>query len=140
MRRNLYAASVALVAGLLLAPATAGAQFQYQRPVTNPRPALNPILNMYRGSPVVNYYGVVRPQQQTARTLQQLQQEFKELTPALPPATFGPEQAASPGVTTGHPVQFQNTATFFPQAGTRSGGMVGGVQQAAPSTTGILRR
>jgi hypothetical protein len=140
MKRFLHAATAALALGVGFGTGTADAQFQYQRPVTNPRPPLNPILNLNRASPVVNYYGVVRPQRQTAQTIQQMQQQFKELTPALPLSPLGPEPTASPMISTGHPVQFGNTVTYFPLAGSRSAGMVGGMPQQAPVTTGIMRR
>jgi hypothetical protein len=140
MKRFLTAALTTFAVSRLLSPAPAAAQFQYQRPVINPRPAVNPILNLNRTSAAVNYYGVVRPQQQTFQSIQQLQQQLKDMTPALPPSLLGPEPAAIM-ISTGHPVQFMNTSQYFPLAGSRSGGP-GGATPLTPasSSTGILRR
>jgi hypothetical protein len=71
---------VACAAGLvgLLAAGPAAAQF-YTPPQVNPfyRPPVSPYLNLMRpGTPgAINYYGLVRPQQQFGAGLQRVEQE-----------------------------------------------------------------
>ena len=70
---------VLLVTGLVFIAAGARANAQgYVHPQTSPfpRPAMSPFLNLNRGgnSAAINYYGLVRPQQDTMTSLLQLQQ------------------------------------------------------------------
>jgi hypothetical protein len=64
MNRAMMALAVLAVS---LCGQTAQAQLGYQRPITNPyqTPAFSPYLNLFRGgNPALNYYGIVRPQEQ----------------------------------------------------------------------------
>jgi hypothetical protein len=117
-------ASVA-VGGWLVAPASA--QFGgYQRPYQNPYPAFSPILNMSNGggNPAINYFGIVRPQMQTASALQQLQMNQQMLLTnqggmQMPFAL--PLDAQPNMLTTGHNVGFNDYSRFFPIQGFRTG-------------------
>ena len=76
----------ALVAVAALAAGRAEAQY-YVQPRTMPRPypTFSPYLNLGRGgNPALNYYGLVRPQFETQRGLQQLQTQLDAL-PGQPP-------------------------------------------------------
>jgi hypothetical protein len=72
----------ALAAALAVGPAHGQT---YVRPPTAPstQPAVSPYLNLlHRGNPAVNYYGIVRPQEQTTTALQQLTEyETAQLAP-----------------------------------------------------------
>jgi hypothetical protein len=72
------------------------------------RPPLSPYLNLLRGgNPAINYYGLVRPEQQFTQSIQQLQMQ----------ATAGPVAAPLEGVQTlpytGHPVRFVNYSHYY---------------------------
>jgi hypothetical protein len=68
---------------VLIAAASAHAQPQigsYNPPVVNPRPIVSPYLNLNRngfGNTAVDYFGIVRPQIDNQRAIQQLQQQFQ---------------------------------------------------------------
>src|SRR5205814_6617577 len=75
----------------------------------NPRPTVSPFLNLGRGgSGAINYYGIVKPQLDTQRNLQQLQQEYKGLQAMSQPTT---EDAA--GGAANAPVYTQGFGGFF---------------------------
>jgi hypothetical protein len=87
------------------------AQGPYVRPQTGPasRPALSPYLNLLRnGSPAINYYGLVRPQQEFSRSLQEIQNELH----APPGAPATPNSATSLPIT-GHPSRFFSHGGYF---------------------------
>ena len=106
MRRNVRG-----IAGLLLCVTPLGARAQSPgiRPQTSPfpRPAVSPYLNMARGgSPALNYYNLVRPQQDTQTAILQLQQQSRATTQLIqtPPDAI---------LTTGHPSRFLNYSHYF---------------------------
>lgn len=109
------------VALWVAAVAPASAQLGvYNRPQVSPRPTINPYLNLVgRGQPAVNYYGIVRPQLETAHALQMMQQEVQQLQPGL--ATPFSQSTQVEMLRTGHPVAFGNTSHYFPQPGARPG-------------------
>jgi len=51
----------------------------YSAPVVNPHPVISPYLNLNRTGTAtsINYFGLVRPQMDNQRAIQQLQQQFK---------------------------------------------------------------
>ncbi len=103
----------------MVAPASAQLGV-YNRPQVSPRPTINPYLNLTgRGQMAVNYYGIVKPQLEMYQGLQQVHQEIQQLQPLL----SGPMSQGNQIDTlrTGHPVVFQSTSHYFPQAGTRPG-------------------
>lgn len=99
---------------------TASAQFMGQlgaRPSYNWRYGnpVSPYLNLNRigSNPAVNYYGLVRPQVDTARSLQNLQTEIAQ--GGAGQMHVGPGDALQPSsmLATGHPVAFFNTSHYF---------------------------
>ncbi len=99
----------------------------YSPPVINPRPPVSPYLNILRGNPAVNYYGIVRPQQQTAQQLSQLQRDIATTqTPSLA-IPLDQQLLGVLDISTGHPVSFQNTSHYFNNRGGATGvGVAGG--------------
>ena len=92
---------------MLVTASSVSAQGTYTRPMTSPNgaPAVSPYLNLVRGgNPAVNYYGLVRPQMDSQRAVQQLQSGTAIPAPSLP-------MDAMP--TSGHPVQFMNFSHYF---------------------------
>lgn len=99
---------------------------QYNQPGGN-RAVVPPILNMNRaGNPAINYFGIVQPQIDASRGLQQLQQQFQQLDAgALTQGGYSATTAAPMGtsmLTTGHPVAFMNYAAYFPLYARGGGG------------------
>ena len=93
---------------LLLAAWTAQAQEPYSHPPASSyaSPPLSPYLNLVRGgNAAVNYYGLVRPQIDSQRALQQLQQNAASLP------SGGLSMESTPN--SGHPVQFMNFSHYF---------------------------
>ena len=104
----------------LLAPA-AWSQGVYVPPPTSPYPRqpLSPYLNLLRsGNPAINYYGLVRPQQQFYSSISQLQQQVQ--------APVNAALIADPNIYpyTGHPTRFFNYSHYFFNQG--GGGVVSG--------------
>jgi len=147
MNRFVWGSLVTLSIGLSQASAQ---QLGVYQPAYQPRSPISPYLNMGRGgNPAINYYGLVRPQIDTTRTLQKVEYQLQTNAAnnaALPAATDGTTVLPS---TTGHSVMFLNSSHFFPVAG-RAGtnatggagfGTGGGLNPFYPaSTTGIVRR
>jgi hypothetical protein len=150
MKSNTYrAAPVALTLLLLAVPSWALAQPGITGPYGLPtvRPPISPYLNLVRqGAPAgVNYYGIVRPQIATANAIQGLQQQVSGLETAEATGRVVGEP------TTGHPVMFLNTGTYFNRnlsqrttggTGTGYGGRTGtgtgfGGQQPYSTTGGL---
>ena len=105
-----------------------------------PPPAFSPYLNMNRNaSPLINYYGVVRPQLDTAKNMTQLEQQLQFELGHNAQATPNRDVAAQ-GTVTGHPITFMNTSHYFPMLGSPAGGNGGnlgtprtGVPPVAPT-------
>jgi hypothetical protein len=140
MKRWLHVCCLALGCSLQALPAAAqqplqlpgqGRLGQYSQPGGD-RAVVPPILNMNRGgNPAINYFGIVQPQIDASRNLQQLQQQFQQLdgTSTLTQGAY--TAATAPGtsmLTTGHPVAFMNYAAYFPllARGAGGGGMMRG--------------
>jgi hypothetical protein len=93
------------------------AQLIYQRPITNPyqTPVFSPYLNLFRGgSPGLNYYGIVRPQEQFY--------SYMEAHPyglGAVPTQPGPQQLAA--TQTGGPATFMSFPYFLNVGGQRVG-------------------
>jgi hypothetical protein len=162
MKRYLWTLTALGVGLAFAAPASAQGLGTYQPK----HPTFSPYLNMTRGggNPAVSYFGIVRPQMQTAQSLQQLQGQQAQLQAELGGAPVG---AVAPDATTafatGHAVSFLNMSHYFPPPGARSfgsggvgvggyggmggggygGGGYGGVGAGVPiarPTTGAIRR
>jgi len=121
---------------LLVGVGTVGAQGPYVRPQTSPyaRPALSPYLNLlHGGSPAINYYGLVRPQEEFSTSIQGIQNEIHATQSELVNASTS---AALP--VTGHRTQFfSHGGYFFTHLGSNnraSGTPTPGVVSARPGT------
>jgi len=98
------------------------------------RQPISPYLNMNRsGNPAINYYGLVKPQFDTTKQLQSLQQQVQQqqVMSQLGAAAEEDGMLASFAVT-GHPAAFFNYSHYFGQAGTM-------VRPVQPPAT-IIRR
>ena len=87
-----------------------------------PSAGFSPYLNLLRGgSAAVNYYGIVRPQQNVQAALQAVQQQ------QAGGASFEPDDPTMPGIVVGTRVRFLNTSGYFlnMQGGTTVGGGTG---------------
>ena len=121
----------ALLVALAARPAAAQVLGQYTPP-SNPyaRPPLSPYLNLNRGGiPAVNYYGLVRPQLQTERFIQQ--QEILAAQPLAPVP-----DAAAVAYATGHPTRFLSYSQYFLSTG--GGGAAFGPQTIVGPTTATV--
>lgn len=113
---------LALGALLFLWSGWARAQFPNGQPTANPyqQPAVTPYLNLLRsgGTPALNYFGLVQPQQQFYRNSALLQNQISNNQQAINGLQYAP--------TTGHPVYFLNLGNHFlttSPGGRSSGGM-----------------
>ncbi|MCA9057719.1 MAG: hypothetical protein KDA85_04445, partial [Planctomycetaceae bacterium] len=151
MQRSRLLLPLALLASGLFIPDVSQAQLRnnIQRPINTP--TFSPYLNLFRGNngggPVLNYYGLVRPQMQAMQQADQFGQNLQQLQRAQ---RMGQAQGfAVPGGgmmgTTGHPVVFQsfNTGAVGGGAGIGGGGgafggaAFGGAGFAAPAVGGF---
>ena len=121
---------------LLVGVDRVGAQGPYGRPQTSPyaRPALSPYLNLlHGGSPAINYYGLVRPQEEFNTSIQGLQNEIH----ATQSGMINPSMSTALPVT-GHRTQFfSHGGYFFTHLGTgsrTSGTPIPGAVSARPGT------
>lgn len=112
MRKFIFVTLAAL--GLAWVSSAEGQVGGYARPKSSSTPAISPFLNLARGgSPAVNYYGLVRPQTQTAKSLQSLQFQISGL--AQPGVQSTPE-TGQPVLTTGHGATFFNLSHYYPSS------------------------
>ena len=96
---------------LLVDVGSVGAQGPYVRPQTSPyaRPALSPYLNLlHGGNPAINYYGLVRPQEDFNTSIQGIQNELHATQSGL----LNPTMSTALPVT-GHPTQFFSHGGYF---------------------------
>jgi hypothetical protein len=120
---NLALAGILAWSGLGVSIASAQQPIGGYTPPTVGPPAFSPFLNLNRPgtNPAINYYGLVRPQQQTAQQLANLQYQQNALAGTLgAPGAVGPDGALPPS-TTGHPVRYFDYARYFPQNGLPAG-------------------
>src|SRR4051812_48745170 len=98
--------SVPLSAVLVLAAARGA----YAQPPSYAQPRTSPYLNLLRAgsSPGVNYYGLVRPEVDFRRSIQQLQTQTQANQQTLTGL-----QTATGALTTGHPVGFMTHTAYF---------------------------
>src|SRR5262249_237412 len=112
------------------------------------RPPFSPYLNLLRqnSSPAVNYFGLVRPQQQFAGSLQGLQQTTAQLGATV----AGGDQPPVTGEAFGCQTQRAQFPNQFSYGAFGTGGVGGGTNrlpgggpigsQTAPARTGPIRR
>jgi hypothetical protein len=89
------------------------------------------------GNAAINYYGVVRPQMQTAQTLQHLQNQQLLLPAARTNVPLTDDDLGLGVSMTGHPVQFMTYGQYFPQGGSRAGS---GAAVRGTTTPAYIRR
>jgi hypothetical protein len=85
---------------------------QAQSPIGAPPPPYSPYLNLLRpgANPALNYYGLVRPQQDFARTMQSIQGQLLNTQQSI-------ADQASGDLATGHPTYFMNYGGYFMNTG-----------------------
>lgn len=96
-------------------PTGAPVQAPYSRPSVSPypRPTISPYLNLSRGgTPALNYYNLVRPQQEFQSSINLLDTRTEQLGHTL---AEGPVP-----LITGHPSQYMTHQRFFFNLGPRS--------------------
>jgi hypothetical protein len=121
--------AMVLVLGVCVKPAQGQPQIgSYTRPQVNPHPTVSPFLNLTRGgNAAVNYYGIIRPQQQTQRQIHHLQHEFQgiQATETLPA-----QEGADPATRTGRPIGgFFNYSHYYPLYGRGGAGQAGSLRR-----------
>jgi hypothetical protein len=134
MKRKLLGMALATSLGILATADRAKAQV----PQTNPsgQPAFSPYLNLTRpGNPAVNLFGLVRPQMDTNRQLQGLQQQQLQQQGLIAQLGVGGEDEVTTPIyaITGHNTTFFNYSHFFGQAG-------GNIRPSMPPATPVIRR
>jgi TolA-binding protein len=133
---NLPRAVAVAVAFAALAAGRAPAQ-PYQ-PAGGRGPVTSPYLNLLRGDnpAYLNYYGLVRPEQQFRNQMQQQQFQLGNVTSAVNGIQQQQQQGQfrNVGVATGHTFGFQTQRTYFMTLG--SGGVGGGSGSSFGSTGG----
>lgn len=108
-----------LIAGVAVLAAAGLPQLasaQPQPPVTMQRPTFSPYLNMLRpgGSPALNYFGLVQPQQQFMRQNYQMQQGIQQNNANIQALAAQTGSFADPSMPlTGHGAVFNNTGHYF---------------------------
>jgi hypothetical protein len=130
MRRMLLAC-IAATGWILAHHEVARAQVNLPGMPQNPyvRPPVSPYLNLNRdGVPAINYFGLVRPQMQTAQQLQTLQMQQAQMAQL---GFAGDETTGATGLAmTGHNAQFFNYSHYYGAPG-------GGVRPAQPLVSGM---
>jgi hypothetical protein len=104
-----------------LAAAQPPAKPPFGRPPSGP--TVSPYLNLTRrgtGNAAINYFGIVRPQQQFYREVRQLEGDLANQQGEIQGRGSEPELP-----TTGHAASFQNYSHFYNFAETKSGGTSG---------------
>jgi hypothetical protein len=126
---------VLLGLGLWLVLGTPSLWAQGFRPAPQPQPAVSPYMNLLRqgNSPAFNYLTLVRPELDTNKSLDQLNNQVLQNSASAPGATGAGE------LTTGHAFGFQTQRRYFQTIGGRGGvggGGAGGVGGAVGQAGG----
>lgn len=102
----------------------------YSRP-----PIYSPYLNLTRGgSPALNYYGLVRPEMQFRKSIQNLAGEIEANQQAV--GSLNSSMTGSDLPFTGHATQFMNLGGYFMNNGSSLGG---GTSRYGSSTLNLTR-
>jgi hypothetical protein len=117
---NRWLSGVLAVLVLWAMPALAHGQSRigsYQRPQVNPHPTVSPYLNLGRGGngvgTAIDYYGIVRPQQDLRNNVVNLQQQIQGLQQTQPVLPVAESDANLP--ITGRGIGgFMNYGHYFP--------------------------
>jgi hypothetical protein len=108
--RWMFLLTLIVVAGI--GPGSALGQLPYTAPRTSPlpRPAFSPYLNLLNRNtnPAIQYYGIVRPEEEFTTSIQQLQVQGTSLQQSV-----GNLEANAAIPPTGHRSQFMNYNKYF---------------------------
>ncbi len=146
MKRPLFAIGAACIAWYGIGENIACAQFsgqlgQYSAPQVRKRSPVSPYINLMNpgGATAIDYYGIVRPQMDAQRSINNLQQGLSNLGDLNQPAAIQQTSAnALGGMQTGHSATYFNYQNYFPNApGTTGGSSTGaGFGSAGFGSTG----
>lgn len=122
----------AVAVGLAAFASEARAQLPARNFGAAPTPPYSPYLNLVRpgANPAINYYGLVRPQMDFARSIQGLQGQLLSTQQSIMS-----QQAGGEVLTTGHPVYFLNYGAFFLNTGAGQSSSAG--TGPAPTAAGM---
>jgi hypothetical protein len=124
MRRSFLA--ICLLTGLGSVTVTQSGYSQGFGTIGTPRPSVSPYLNLLRGGNpgFLNYYGLVRPEQQMRSAANNFQMQLGNLNQSINNLQ---QYSGGPGanLATGHAFGFQTQAQYFMTTGA-GGGMGGG--------------
>jgi hypothetical protein len=128
------------LAVLLAMSSVAHAQFgTLGQPPARSRPTVSPFINQGVGGGInaFNYYGIIKPQFDTARSINQLQTGVQVLNAdgSLKGAISQAQPNALGGMQTGHPATYFNYSHYFPMSMGTVG--IGGAGTASGFGTGI---
>ncbi|MBI2806200.1 MAG: hypothetical protein HYX68_14560 [Planctomycetes bacterium] len=144
MKRTLIA-SLAVLALWGLGQQSARAQFILGQAPPRVRPTVSPAINMGAGG-AFSYYGYIKPQMDSTRSILNLQQTLNRLNPdgslqgQLNGAQLQQQQQQNNGLgglQTGNPATFFNYSHYFPMGVPGSGGSFGGPANYGAITTGL---
>ena len=130
MHRHNWAGGLAISTLLLCAPTVVGQIPRQPRPY-RPAPTVSPYVNLFRRdvSPIVSYYGIVRPEFQFRQSIRDLNQQLQGAQ-----RTIGQLQNQQGALVTGHQVYFLNgNHPYFGSVG--AGGGAGFTGRTATPTT-----
>lgn len=90
------------------------------------RPTVSPFVNL-RGGGATNYYGIIRPQTDAARSIAQLQNQMGAVSADMSALPTDPQNQASGlgGLQTGHSVTYFNYGHYYPVVPTGAGASLG---------------
>jgi hypothetical protein len=108
MKRTVWLTVIGLVISVSSVHAQTGRPFGGA-----PNPPYSPYLNLVRpgANPAINYYGLVRPQNDFARSVQSLQGQLNSTQQSMA------DQAGGDGLITGHAIYFMNYGGYFMNTG-----------------------
>ncbi len=104
----------------------ASAQFgTLGQPPIRPRPTVSPFIDLGMGGGAMGYYGLIQPQTNATRSIQELQSAVMRLNPdgslAGQQDLLNPLNV-SPALQTGHPSTYFNYSHYYPQGTTPGAG------------------
>jgi hypothetical protein len=126
--KRIIITSLAVLLGWGVSVNFASAQFgTLGQPPVRPRPTVSPYIDLGVGG-AMGYYGLIRPQTDATRSIQELQNVVTRLNPdgslAGQQDLLNPLNVA-PGLQTGHSSTFFNYSHYYPQGGLPGAGTSG---------------
>ena len=131
MKRGIITSIAVLLAWCGIGLNFASAQFgTLGQPPARPRPTVSPFVNLGAGGGALTYYGLIRPQTDATRSIQDLQNVVTRMNPDG--SLQGQQDLLNPvnalgGLQTGHPVTYFHYSHYYPLTPTMGtmGGMGG---------------